>query len=136
MGIIVKKILLINNRQKNTKMFKYFALSAAATAVLGQEWAAPSNVDTVAQGPGPAPAMDPMMMMMLLGDNDGMKDLLPLMMMSGQNGGAIDPMMLMMLSDDSADMDKLLPLMMMGGQGGAMDPMTMMMLMDGDDNKS
>merc|ERR1712027_51818 len=93
--------------------------------------------------------MDPMTMMMLMGDGDSssMKDLLPLMMMNGQNGQQMDPMMmkrlgggnmdpmttLMML--DGGSMDDLLPLMMMGGQNGQqgqMNPMMMMSLL-GDD---
>merc|ERR1711981_635386 len=72
--------------------------------------------------------MDPMMGMMLMGDDSSsMKDMLPLMMM-GQ-GGQMDPMMMMLMSDDSSDMKELLPLMMMNG-GGQMDPMMMMMLLD------
>merc|ERR1719210_1879426 len=80
--------------------------------------------------------MDPMMMMMLMGDDAGsMKDLLPLMMMNG-NGAPMDPMMMMMMmGDDSSSMKDMLPLMMMNGNGAPMDPMMMMTLM-GDDSSS
>merc|ERR1712165_80407 len=48
--------------------------------------------------------MDPMMMMSLLGDDSSdLSDLLPLMMMNGQQGGAaggMNPMMLMSLMGD------------------------------------
>merc|ERR1712048_1359789 len=84
------------------------------------------------QGQNGAP-MDPMMMMMLMGDDSSsMKDMLPMMMMQGQNGAPMDPMMMMMLmGDDSSDMKDLLPLMMMnGGEQGAMNPMMMMSLLD------
>merc|ERR1712110_384457 len=76
-------------------------------------------------------------MMMLMGDDSSsMKDMLPLMMMNGQNGQQMDPMMMMMsLLDDSSSMSDLLPLMMMNGQQGqqgGMNPMMMMSLL-GDD---
>lgn len=87
-----------------------------------------------------AGGMDPMMLMMLMGDGD-MSDMLPLLMMGGLGGGAaggaapaMDPMMLMMLMGDG-DMSDLLPLMMMGGAGGAeggMNPLLMMTLLDSD----
>merc|ERR1711988_1733421 len=85
--------------------------------------------------------MDPMTMMMLMGDGDSssMKDLLPLMMMNGQNGQPMDPMMMMMLmgDGDSSSMKDLLPLMMMNGQNGQqMDPMMMMSLLDGSSDMS
>merc|ERR1712036_42921 len=78
-------------------------------------------------------AMNPMMMMSLLGDDAGdMKDLLPLMMMQGgANGAPMDPMMMTLMGDDSGSMKDLLPLMMMNG-GGQMDPMMMMMLLEDD----
>merc|ERR1712048_1008784 len=84
------------------------------------------------QGQNGAP-MDPMMMMMLMGDDSSsMKDMLPMMMMQGQNGAPMDPMMMMMpMGDDSSDMKDLLPLMMMnGGEQGAMNPMMLMSLLD------
>merc|ERR1711981_985897 len=83
-----------------------------------------------------------------MGSKSSMKDLLPLMMMSGGMGGAggaggMDPMMMMlMLGDDSSSsssssMKDLLPLMMMsGGMGGTagaqggMNPLLMMSLME------
>ena len=85
--------------------------------------------------PAPLPfaGMDPMMMMALMGDDSSsMKDLLPLMMMNGQNGQGMNPMMMMsLLGDDSSSMKDLLPLMMMNGQNGQqMDPMMMMTLLD------
>merc|ERR1712184_24710 len=74
--------------------------------------------------------------MMLMGDDSSsMKDLLPLMMMNGQNGQQMDPMMMMSLLDDSSSMSDLPPLMMMNGQQGqqgGMNPMMMMSLL-GDD---
>merc|ERR1712178_260548 len=82
--------------------------------------------------------MDPVTMMMLMGDGDSssMKDLLPLMMMNGQNGQQMDPMMMMSLLDGSSDMSELLPLMMMNGQGaqqpGQMNPMLLMSLLSED----
>merc|ERR1712226_14659 len=91
------------------------------------DWAAPAEIP-VGSGPNAAPAMDPMMMMMLMGDKGNMKDMLPLMMMNGGmggNGAPVDPMMMMMQGEDS-DMKDMLPLMM--AQGGNMDPMTMMMM--------
>merc|ERR1719471_1031553 len=75
--------------------------------------------------------------MTLMGDDSSsMKDMLPLMMMQGQNGAPMDPMMMMMLmGDDSSSMKDMLPLMMMNGNGAPMDPMMMMTLM-GDDSSS
>merc|ERR1712048_589960 len=68
----------------------------------------------------------------------GMKDMLPLMMMGGQNGGApMDPLMMTMLMGDDSKMQDMLPLMMMGQQQGGMtgaaaplDPMMMMTLLE------
>merc|ERR1712024_365585 len=58
--------------------------------------------------PAPLPfaGMDPMMMMALMvDDSSSMKDLLPLMMMNGQNGQQMDPMMMMaLMGDDSSSM--------------------------------
>merc|ERR1712157_218787 len=112
-------ILLSRNQSikktKTKKMFKYFALGAAA--VMAQDYTQYAPVDAVAPA---MPAMDPMMMMMLMGDDSSsMKDMLPLMMMQG--GQQMDPMMMMMLmGDDSSSMKDLLPLMMMnGGAAGA-----------------
>lgn len=94
----------------------------------------------VAQKPqAAAPAMDPMMLMLMADGKSDMKSLLPLLMMNG--GGTMDPMMMMLLMDDKKSGDSLsslLPLMMMGGmsggQNGQMDPMMMMLLLG--DNKS
>jgi len=100
-----------------------------------------------AAAPAPMGGMDPMMMMLMLGDSkSSTKDLLPLMMMSGGMGGAgaggMDPMMMMLLlgddsssSSSSSSMKDLLPLMMMGGMGGAgaqggMNPLLMMSLLE------
>merc|ERR1712110_170058 len=77
--------------------------------------------------------------MMLMGDDSSsMKDMLPLMMMNGQNGQQMDPMMMMMMmGDDSSSMKDLLPLMMMNGQNGQqMDPMMMMSLLDDSSSMS
>jgi len=120
-------------------MLKYLSLTFAAGA-LAQEWAAPADIVAPAGlGANPAPAMDPMMMMMLMGDKGGMKDMLPMMMMSGGlngQGAPMDPMMMMtLMGDDAGSMKDLLPLMMMNGNGAPMDPMMMMTLM-GDDSSS
>merc|ERR1712000_465859 len=50
----------------------------------------------------PGQAMDPMMMMMLMGDGDkSMKSMLPFLMSGGMGGGAggMDPMMMMLMGD-------------------------------------
>ena len=60
-------------------------------------------------------AMNPMMMLALLGDGDK-KDLLPLMMMSDMGGadkGAMNPMMMMMLMDGKGGDDTLKTMLMM-----------------------
>lgn len=126
-----------------------FVAPCLMASVMGQQFKPPMGVAprqplapnvVVAQPPAaPAPAMDPMMLMLMADGKSDMKSLLPLLLMNG--GGQMDPMMMMLLLDDKKSGDSLsslLPLMLMsggmGGQNGQMDPMMMMLLLD--DNKS
>lgn len=98
--------------------------------------------------PVTAPAINPLMLMMLSKDGSSdFDDLLPLLLMGGGLGGAtgglggINPLMLMMMGDKggtSGGMKDMLPLLLMsgvnGGLGGsastgAIDPMMLMLLM-------
>jgi len=139
-------------------LYKYLSLTAAGVALgqvayptEGDVYGAPqpssfnSNYNAPVQTPQQPAGMDPMMMMMLMGDGDkSMKSMLPLLMMSGGmsgGSGGMDPMMMMMLMGDDSDFSDMLPLMMMsGGMGGdagagglgGMNPMMLMSLL-GDD---
>lgn len=91
--------------------------------------------------------MNPMVMMMLMGDGEfgsgGMSEMLPLLLLSGQQGGGagVDQntlLMLMLMGKDKGDskMSKMLPLMLLGGQNGQqMNPMMLMMMMGMFDEK-
>lgn len=76
-------------------------------------------------------ASNPLALMSMLGDdNSKLKELLPLMAMSGQSGlDMSNPLTMMALAgDDSSSLKDMLPLMAMTGQMGQMDPITMMAL--------
>ncbi len=69
-------------------------------------------------GLGDESQMNPMMLMMMSGEDLDMKDMLMMQMMSGQKMDQMNPMMLMMLSDkgDNNMMEMMLMMQMMGGQ--------------------
>ena len=104
---------------------KLFGLFATASAMLNPELGMPAM-----------PAMNPLMMSLLLGDDSSSRTSAPLMrmMMMGQGGamGGMDPMMMsLLLSDSSSDLtsDPLMLMMMMGGQMGQMNPLMLMTLL-------
>merc|ERR1712151_1335908 len=93
----------ITHKSKNMKLIA--TLAAAATA---QQLGAPVNplMPAMPAMPGLG-AMNPLMMMTLLGEDSAMdSDLLMMMMMGGQGGmGQMNPLMLSMLLDDSSSVD-------------------------------
>ena len=104
---------------------KLFGLFATASAMLNPELGMPAM-----------PAMNPLMMSLLLGDDSSSLTSDPLMpmMMMGQGGamGGMDPMMMsLLLSDSSSSLtsDPLMLMMMMGGQMGQMNPLMLMTLL-------
>merc|ERR1712141_142289 len=81
-------------------------------------------------------ASNPLALMSMLGDdNSKLKELLPLMAMSGQSGlDMSNPLTMMALAgDDSSSFKDMLPLMaMQGGVDLQKNPMALMALLDGD----
>merc|ERR1719209_2791173 len=75
-------------------------------------------------------AMNPLMLMLMMGNGNSTIDPLMLMLMMGD--GPIDPMMMMLMMGDGK-IDPMMMMLMMGGLGGnsTIDPL-MMMLMMGD----
>jgi len=72
--------------------------------------------------------LDPMLLMLLMGDGD----IDPMMLMLMMGDGDIDPMMLMLMMGDDIDPMLLLATGALGGDGGEIDPL-MLMLMMGDE---
>merc|ERR1719216_308759 len=77
-------------------------------------------------------AKNPLALMSILGDDAGkLKELLPLMAMSG--GKPLDPVTMMMMTGENSSMKDLLPLLaMQGGVDLQNNPMALMALIDGD----
>ena len=99
------------------------------------------------QNQGAGQQMNPLVMMMLMGDGElgsgGMSEMLPFLLLSGQQGGGagVDQntlLMMMLMGKDKGDskMNKMLPFMLLGGQNGQqMNPMMLMMMMGAFDEK-